>query len=68
MSRISKLHHQNIVELVGYCSEHGQKLLVYDFCQNGTLHDALHIDEHMHGKLSWERRIRIALGAARALE
>ncbi|OWM91271.1 protein STRUBBELIG-RECEPTOR FAMILY 3-like [Punica granatum] len=68
VSSISMIQHQNIVELVGYCCEHGQRLLIYNFCQNGTLHDALHIDGQMHRKLSWELRIRIALGAARALE
>ncbi|KAK4746421.1 hypothetical protein SAY87_012733 [Trapa incisa] len=66
--RISRLQHQNIVELLGYCSEHGQRLLVYNFYQNGTLHDALHIDKHMCRKLSWEQRVGIALGAAKALE
>jgi len=31
VSNISKLHHPNLNELVGYCMEHGQHLLVYDF-------------------------------------
>ncbi|XP_062096421.1 protein STRUBBELIG-RECEPTOR FAMILY 3-like [Humulus lupulus] len=68
VSNISKLQHPNIVELVGYCAEHGQQLLVYEYCRNGSLHDALHIYDEIHKKLSWNRRIQIALGAARALE
>ncbi|XP_060669797.1 protein STRUBBELIG-RECEPTOR FAMILY 3 isoform X1 [Ziziphus jujuba] len=68
VSNISKLRHPNVVELVGYCSEHGQRLLVYEYCINGSLHDALHIDDEIHQKLSWNGRIRVALGAARALE
>uniref|UniRef100_A0A2N9I903 Protein kinase domain-containing protein n=1 Tax=Fagus sylvatica TaxID=28930 RepID=A0A2N9I903_FAGSY len=67
VSSISKLRHANIVELVGYCAEHGQRLLVYEYCRNGTLHDALHDDE-IHKRLSWKTRIQVALGAARALE
>ncbi|MCD7447378.1 hypothetical protein HAX54_028450 [Datura stramonium] len=68
VSNIYKLQHENIVKLVGYCSEHGQRLLVYEYCRNGTLHEALHLDDEIHRKLSWSTRVRIALQAARALE
>ncbi|KAJ6364137.1 hypothetical protein OIU76_029136 [Salix suchowensis] len=34
----------------------------------GTLYDALHADDEIHGKLTWNARIRLALGAARALQ
>ncbi|KAF8409332.1 hypothetical protein HHK36_005407 [Tetracentron sinense] len=68
VSSISKLQHANVVELVGYCAEHGQHLLIYEYCSNGTLHDALHSDDELNKKLSWNARIRMALGAARALE
>ena len=53
---------------MGYCSEHGQRLLIYEYCGNGTLQDALHSEDEMTGKLSWNARVWIALGAARALE
>ncbi|XP_052203404.1 protein STRUBBELIG-RECEPTOR FAMILY 3-like [Diospyros lotus] len=65
---VSKLHHPNVVALLGFCAEHGEKLLVYEYCGNGTLYDALHTDDETHKKLSWNMRIRLALGAARALE
>ncbi|KAF5174982.1 Strubbelig-receptor family [Thalictrum thalictroides] len=65
---ISKLRHANIVELMGYCAEHGQRLLIYEYCSIGTLHDALHMDDELNKNLSWNGRIKIALGAARALE
>ncbi|XP_065873183.1 protein STRUBBELIG-RECEPTOR FAMILY 3-like [Euphorbia lathyris] len=68
VSSISKIRHANIVELVGYCNEHGQRFLVHEFCLMGTLHDALHVDTEIHSKLSWNARVRIALGAARALQ
>lgn len=67
-SNISKLQHENIVKLVGYCSEHGQRLLVHEYCRNVTLHEALHLDDEIHRKLSWSTRVRVALQAARALE
>ncbi|GLT33505.1 hypothetical protein SLA2020_080870 [Shorea laevis] len=68
ISNISKLKHPNILELVGYCNEHGQQLLVYEYCRHGSLYDALHIDDEIHRKLSWDTRVRVALGAARALQ
>ncbi|XP_060192719.1 protein STRUBBELIG-RECEPTOR FAMILY 1-like isoform X3 [Lycium barbarum] len=68
VSNISRLQHENIVKLVGYCSEHGQRVLVYEYCRNGTLHEALHLDDEIHRKLSWSTRVHIVLQAARALE
>ncbi|KAF8723343.1 hypothetical protein HU200_021867 [Digitaria exilis] len=68
VSNISKLHHPNLSELVGYCMEHGQYLLVYDFHRNGSLHDMLHLSDEYNKPLSWNSRVKIALGSARALE
>ncbi|KAI4383308.1 hypothetical protein MLD38_009160 [Melastoma candidum] len=65
---IDKIRHANVVELTGYCAEHGQRLLIFEYCSNGTLQDALHADGESKNKLSWNSRIRMALGAARALE
>lgn len=65
---ISELQHDNVIELVGYCMEHGQRLLVYHYCSSQTLEDVLHSDDELRKKLSWNDRIHIALGAARALE
>ncbi|KAG4960505.1 hypothetical protein JHK87_037138 [Glycine soja] len=68
VSSISKIQHANIARLVGYCAEHNQRLLVYEYCSNGTLHDALHGDGNHRIRLPWNARIQVALGAARALE
>ncbi|MCO5583140.1 hypothetical protein L7F22_037048 [Adiantum nelumboides] len=69
VSNISRLRHGNIAELVGYCTEHGQRLLVYEFFGKGTLSDLLHVsDELAKQELSWNVRVKIALGTARALE
>ncbi|KAK7400503.1 hypothetical protein VNO78_11712 [Psophocarpus tetragonolobus] len=67
-SGISKIQHANIVKLMGYCAEYSQQLLVHEYCSNGTLHDALHTDDKLQIKLSWDDRIRMSLGAARALQ
>ncbi|XP_028088380.1 LOW QUALITY PROTEIN: protein STRUBBELIG-RECEPTOR FAMILY 6 [Camellia sinensis] len=68
VSDISRLRHPNITELVGYCSEHGQHLLVYEFHKNGSLYDFLHLSDEFSKPLTWNTRVKIALGTARALE
>ncbi|KAJ7951417.1 Strubbelig-receptor family protein [Quillaja saponaria] len=68
VSNISQLQHPNVTELVGYCSEHGQHLLVYEFHKNGSLHDFLHLADEYSKPLIWNSRVKIALGTARALE
>ncbi|KAL8535733.1 hypothetical protein ACS0TY_011388 [Phlomoides rotata] len=64
VSEISRLNHPNVVELIGYCCEHGQHLLVYEFYKNGSLHLA----DEFSKPLTWNSRVKIALGTARALE
>ena len=65
---LGQLSHPNLVKLIGYCLEDEQRLLVYEYIGNGTLHDILHFSDGMSKKLTWNTRIRIALGTARALE
>ncbi|KAJ1296896.1 hypothetical protein BS78_01G336900 [Paspalum vaginatum] len=68
VGKIAKLSHPNLSELDGYCSEHGQCLLAYEFYKKGSLHDLLHLSDGHSKLLSWNIRIKIALGSARALE
>ncbi|KAL0407237.1 UNVERIFIED_CONTAM: protein STRUBBELIG-RECEPTOR FAMILY 8 [Sesamum latifolium] len=66
ISNMSRLRHPNIVALAGYCVEHGQRLL--DYIGNGSLHDMLHFADERSKMLTWNARVRVALGTARALE
>ncbi|KAJ7561015.1 hypothetical protein O6H91_03G010800 [Diphasiastrum complanatum] len=68
VSSIARLRHTNIVELIGHCTEYGQRLLVYEYIKRGTLHDMLHAADENTKQLSWNQRVKIAMGAARALE
>ncbi|KAL0302952.1 UNVERIFIED_CONTAM: putative leucine-rich repeat receptor-like protein kinase [Sesamum radiatum] len=62
---LSRVHHKNLVGLVGFCFEQGEQMLVYDFMANGTLRESLSGKSGIH--LDWKRRIKVALGSARGL-
>ena len=72
LALLSRLHHKHLVELVGFCEENDEKLLVYEYMSNGSLHDHLHnkndIEESSNILNSWKMRIKIALDAARGIE
>lgn len=68
VNSISKLRHPNISELVGHCSEPGHYMLVYDYNMNGSLYDFLHLSDDYSKPLTWDTRVRIAIGTACALE
>ncbi|OMO62860.1 hypothetical protein COLO4_32861 [Corchorus olitorius] len=63
---LRKARHENLVMLVGTCSEGNHRLLVYEFVCNGSLD--LHLSKHARRPLSWEKRVKIALGAAKGLK
>ncbi|XP_007019716.2 PREDICTED: probable leucine-rich repeat receptor-like protein kinase At5g49770 isoform X1 [Theobroma cacao] len=62
---LSRVHHKNLVGLVGFCFEQGEQMLVYEFMANGTLRDSLLGRSGIY--IDWKRRLRIALGSARGL-
>ncbi|EEC75182.1 hypothetical protein OsI_11410 [Oryza sativa Indica Group] len=62
---LSRVHHKNLVGLVGFCFEQGEQMLVYEFMSAGTLRDSLSGKSGLH--LDWKKRLRVALGAARGL-
>ncbi|XP_070037854.1 probable LRR receptor-like serine/threonine-protein kinase At1g06840 isoform X2 [Nicotiana tomentosiformis] len=62
---LSRLHHRNLVVLLGYCDEEGEQMLVYEFMPNGTLRDWLSAKSKQN--LKFGARLRIALGAAKGI-
>ncbi|CAM8884336.1 unnamed protein product [Rhodiola kirilowii] len=62
---ISRIHHRHLVSLVGYCISDSNRLLVYDYVPNNTLHF------HLHGSkqhvMNWATRVKVAAGAARGI-
>ncbi|XP_026427441.1 probable LRR receptor-like serine/threonine-protein kinase At1g06840 [Papaver somniferum] len=62
---LSRLHHRNLVSLLGYCHEDGEQMLIYEFMPNGTLRDCL--SAQAKEPLSFAMRLRIALGSAKGI-
>ncbi|KOM38967.1 hypothetical protein LR48_Vigan03g234900 [Vigna angularis] len=65
---LSRIHHRNLVQLLGYCRDEENSMLVYEFMHNGTL------KEHLYGPLAngrsinWIKRLEIAEDAAKGIE
>lgn len=72
LALLTRLHHKHLVELLGFCQEDEERLLVYEHMSNGALYDHLHNKNNVKNSSSelhsWKMRIKIALDAARGIE
>ncbi|XP_078169128.1 putative leucine-rich repeat receptor-like protein kinase At2g19210 isoform X2 [Carex rostrata] len=65
---LTRIHHKNLVSLIGYCKDENNLALVLEYMSEGSL------DDHLRGRaggtwpLTWRDRIRIALESAQGLE
>ncbi|KAL3596991.1 hypothetical protein D5086_008628 [Populus alba] len=66
ISLLGRLHHRNLVNLLGYCVDKGSHMLIYQFMSNGSLANHLYNDEERF--LSWEERLQIALDISHGIE
>ncbi|CBI27907.3 unnamed protein product, partial [Vitis vinifera] len=64
---LSRLHHRNLVKLIGICTEERTRCLVYELIPNGSVESHLHGADKETAPLDWGARIKVALGAARGL-
>uniref|UniRef100_A0A6N2KBW6 non-specific serine/threonine protein kinase n=1 Tax=Salix viminalis TaxID=40686 RepID=A0A6N2KBW6_SALVM len=62
---LSRVHHKNLVSLLGFCYQSGEQMLVYEYVKNGTLTDC--ISGKSGFKLSWTKRLGIAIDSARGI-
>jgi len=65
---LSLLSHPHLVNLVGYCADGDQRILVYEHMVNGSLEDHLLDLAPSRTALDWNTRMKIARGAAKGLE
>ncbi|XP_068318492.1 probable serine/threonine-protein kinase PBL26 [Pyrus communis] len=65
---LSLLHHANLVNLIGYCADGDQRLLVYEFISGGSVDDRVLGNGPDDKPLDWYTRVKIAYGAAMGLE
>ncbi|GLT37363.1 hypothetical protein SLA2020_116840 [Shorea laevis] len=65
IEHLSRVHHKNVVNLLGFCFEQGEQMLIYEYVPNGSLYETLSRKSGI--RLDWTRRLKIALGAARGL-
>ncbi|CAL0299572.1 unnamed protein product [Lupinus luteus] len=65
---LSLLHHPNLVNMIGYCADGDQRLLVYEYMALGSLEDHLYDIAPGKKQLDWNARMKIAAGAAQGLE
>ncbi|KAK3013135.1 hypothetical protein RJ639_008558 [Escallonia herrerae] len=74
VSLLSRIHHRNLVPLIGYCEDEQQCMLVYEYMHNGTLRDHIHgaplspYNSANRKHLDWLARLSIAEDAAKGLE
>ncbi|URD92260.1 STYKc [Musa troglodytarum] len=73
VSMVSRLQHENVVRLLGYCVDGSLRVLAYEYAARGSLHDILHGRKGVKGAkagpvLTWAQRVKIAVGAAMGLE
>ncbi|XP_044505346.1 calcium/calmodulin-regulated receptor-like kinase 2 [Mangifera indica] len=62
---LGRLHHRNLVNLIGYCVDKGQHMLIYEFMSNGSLENHIYSEDKA---LSWEERFQIVLDIAHGIE
>ncbi|KAL0404756.1 UNVERIFIED_CONTAM: putative proline-rich receptor-like protein kinase PERK11 [Sesamum radiatum] len=62
---LERVRHEHVASLLGSCSEGPHRFLVYEYICNGSLNKHL---SNKSRKLTWERRVSIAYGAAKGLE
>ncbi|PUZ65101.1 hypothetical protein GQ55_3G196300 [Panicum hallii var. hallii] len=63
---LTRIHHRNLVSLIGYCKDGEHMALVYEYMPQGTLQQ--HIAGNGGRCLTWRQRLRIALESAQGLE
>ena len=65
---IGRIHHVNVVKLIGFCVQGPKWALIYEFMYNGSLDKFIFLKQENNTPLSWEMLYKIALGVGRGIE
>ncbi|XP_052302136.1 rust resistance kinase Lr10 isoform X15 [Populus trichocarpa] len=68
VATMGKIHHVNVIRLVGYCADGFRRALVYDYLPNESLEKFVSSEHGETSSLSWEKLQDIALGMAKGIE
>ncbi|XP_068474605.1 rust resistance kinase Lr10-like [Phaseolus vulgaris] len=66
VATIGRIHHQNVVQLIGFCVSGSNRALVYEFMSNGSL-DKFIFSKDGSVHLSYEKIYNISIGVARGI-
>ncbi|XP_031383698.1 G-type lectin S-receptor-like serine/threonine-protein kinase SD2-5 isoform X1 [Punica granatum] len=64
---IGKIHHVNLVRLLGFCAEKSHRLLVYEFMSGGSLDGWIFHEAAGRVVLDWQQRKKVVLDIAKGL-
>ncbi|KAB1205155.1 hypothetical protein CJ030_MR7G016799 [Morella rubra] len=67
VATIGRIHHINIVQLIGFCVEGSTRALLYEFMPKGSLNNYI-FSEEKSVLLGYQKLYDIALGVARGIE
>ncbi|XP_040988505.1 rust resistance kinase Lr10-like [Juglans microcarpa x Juglans regia] len=67
VATIGRIHHVNVVQLIGFCVEGSKRALVYEFMSKGSLNNHIFMKEGSI-LISYKKMHEIALGVARGIE
>ncbi|KAJ3699878.1 hypothetical protein LUZ61_003583 [Rhynchospora tenuis] len=68
---LSMCHHVNVVNLIGFCRETNERLMVFEFMRNKDLYENLHpkpwgLKSQLYS--SWKLRVKVLLDAANGID
>ncbi|KAK3135035.1 hypothetical protein QOZ80_5BG0413810 [Eleusine coracana subsp. coracana] len=65
---LARIHHKNLVSMIGYCNDGQCMALVYEYMPEGTLQDHIGGNRRVGRYLTWRQRLQIAFESAQGLE
>lgn len=68
VATMGRIHHVNVVRLIGFCADGFRRALIYEFIPKGSLDNFILSRNEQKTSLGWDKKQEIALGIARGIE